>query len=59
MADYRAFMVGSDEHFVGFEPTVCDTDDRAIERAKTMLGDRDIEVWCAERLVIRLPGKLE
>jgi hypothetical protein len=52
--EYRAFTVGSDGHFVGFEPIVCDTDDQAIEGAKRMLDGRDVEVWCAARLVAKL-----
>ncbi len=56
MAEYRAYTVGSDGHFVGFEPIVCDTDDQAIGRAKLLPGDRDIEVWCADRMVVKLTG---
>ena len=54
MADCRAFTVGPDGHFVGFEPIVCDTDDQAVERAKRLLDGRAIEVWCAERLIAKL-----
>jgi hypothetical protein len=54
MAGYRAFTVGTDGHFVGFEPIVCDTDDQAVARAKHLLDGRAIEVWCAERLVAKL-----
>ena len=54
VAEYRAFTVGTDGHFVGFEPIVCDTDDQAIERAKQLLDGRAIEVWCAERLIAKL-----
>ena len=54
VAEYRAFTVGTDGHFVGFEPIVCDTDDQAIERAKRLLDGRAIEVWCAERLIAKL-----
>ena len=57
MAEYRAFTVGKDGHFVGFEPIVCDTDDQAIQRAKRHLDGRDIEVWCADRMVKRLAAK--
>jgi alkanesulfonate monooxygenase SsuD/methylene tetrahydromethanopterin reductase-like flavin-dependent oxidoreductase (luciferase family) len=57
VAEYRAFSVGADGHFVGFEPIVCDTDDEAVERAKRLLDGRDVEVWCAERLVVRLTAK--
>ena len=54
MADYRAFTVGADGHFVGFEPIVCDTDEQAVERARHLLDGRTIEVWCAERLIAKL-----
>jgi hypothetical protein len=57
VADYRAYAVGSDGHFVGFEPIVCDCDDQAIERAKGLLDAHDIEVWCGDRLVIHLKRK--
>ena len=33
---------------------VCDTDEQAIERAKRLLDGRDVEVWCADRLVTKL-----
>ena len=54
MADCRAFTVGPDGHFVGFEPIVCDTGDQAVERAKRLLDGRALEVWCAERLIAKL-----
>ena len=57
MADYRAYAVGHDGHFVGFEPVVCDTDDQAIGRAKLLLDGHDIEVWCADRMVAKLTAK--
>jgi hypothetical protein len=54
VAEYRAFTIGADGHFVGFEPIVCDDDAQAIERAKRLLDGRDIEIWCGDRLVTRL-----
>lgn len=57
MAEYRAFTVGDDGHFVGFEPIVCDDDALAIERAKRLLKGHDIEVWSGGRLVVRLQHK--
>jgi hypothetical protein len=53
MAEYRAFTIGRDGHFAGFEPIVCDTDDQAVERAQRMLHGT-IEVWCGSRMVARL-----
>ena len=54
MADYRAYTVGLDGRFIGFEPLVCANDAEAIERAKLFVGDRSIELWNGPRFVIRL-----
>jgi hypothetical protein len=57
MPDYRAFTVGADGHFVGFEPMKCADDAEAIERAKRILNGQDIELWSGPRLVIRIIHK--
>ena len=57
MADYRAYFVGPDGHFVGFEPISCADDQEAVERARLLLTDKDIEVWCSSRLVTKLDAK--
>jgi hypothetical protein len=54
MPDYRAYTVGRDGHFIGFEPLVCDDDAEAIEQAKRLVGACDVELLCGPRLVIRL-----
>jgi hypothetical protein len=54
MADYRAYTVGLDGHFVGFEPLVCTDDAEAIKKAKLLVVDRSIELWSGPRFVIRL-----
>jgi hypothetical protein len=57
MAEYRAYIVGVDGHFIDFEPLICNDDDGAIEKAKRLVDGHDVELWCGERLVIRLrPG---
>jgi len=38
MAEYRAYTVGRDGHFLGFEPLICSDDAEAIEKAKRLLG---------------------
>jgi hypothetical protein len=53
MAEYRAYIVGRDGHFVRFEPLVCGNDVEAIEKAKRLVEGTDIEL-CAERFVLRL-----
>ncbi|HTF64797.1 MAG TPA: hypothetical protein VK638_19125 [Edaphobacter sp.] len=54
MAVYRAYIVGADGHFVGFEPIVCADDTEAIEKADRLVIDHDVELWCGERLVRHL-----
>jgi hypothetical protein len=54
VTEYRAFTVGIDGHFNGFEPLVCSDDAEAIARTEQLLDGYDIELWSGERLVIRL-----
>ena len=54
MAEYRAYFVGRDGHFVDCEQLVCADDVEAIEKAKRLVDANDIELWCGERLIIRL-----
>jgi hypothetical protein len=56
MAEYRAYTVGDDGHFLGYEPLVCGGDAEAIELAKRLCNGHDVELWCLERMVIRLPA---
>ena len=39
MAEYRAYAVGGDGHFIGYEPLICMDDDEAIEKAKSLVDD--------------------
>ena len=41
--EYRAYIVGRDGHFVGFEPTVCSDDAEAIVMAKRLADGQDEE----------------
>jgi hypothetical protein len=54
MKDYRAYTVGDDGHFDGFEPLICDNDDDAVAKACSLLDGKDIELWNGARLVIQL-----
>jgi hypothetical protein len=54
VAEYRAYTVGRDGHFIGSEPLICDDDAEAIERAKRLVDGHDVELWSGVRLVIRL-----
>jgi hypothetical protein len=54
MADYRAYIVGEDGHFLDCEARPCKDDRAAIEWAKQLVDGRAIELWCAERFVVKL-----
>jgi hypothetical protein len=54
MAEYRAYTVGIDGHFIGFEPLICRDDDDAVANAKRLVDSHDVEVWSGPRFVIRL-----
>lgn len=57
MIEYRAFIVGSDGHFAGFEPLICADDAEAIAKAKRLVVDHDVELWSGDRLVTRLKAR--
>jgi hypothetical protein len=54
VAEYRAYTVDDDGHFVGYEPLICDNDDDAIAKASSLMDGHDIEVWSGPKLVVRL-----
>jgi hypothetical protein len=54
MEEYRAYFVGRDGHFNGFEPIVCADDRAAIESAKRLVNWHGIELWSGARLVVCL-----
>ena len=51
MADYRAYLLGSDGHFFDVVPLVCETDTEAIEKAKQLVDGHDVELWQLDRKV--------
>jgi hypothetical protein len=56
MAEYRAYVVGHDGHFVSFEGFACRDDDEAIAKAQRLVDGHDIELWSRERFIVRLPA---
>ena len=54
VAEYRAYVVGHDGHFIRFESLICADDDEAIAQAKRLVADHDVELWSGKRFVIRL-----
>jgi hypothetical protein len=57
MAEYRAYRVGLDGHFIGYEPLVCVNDAEATAKARRLVDGYDIELWSGERFVVRLGRK--
>jgi hypothetical protein len=52
--EYRAYFLGRDGHFNGYEPLVCANDEVAIESAKRLVNKYGIELWSGARLVMCL-----
>jgi hypothetical protein len=57
VAEYRAHIVGRDGYFVRYEGFMALDDGEAIIKAKGLIADLDIELWCGDRFVIRLSHK--
>jgi hypothetical protein len=58
MPEYRAYAVGDDGHFSGYEPLVCADDREAIAKAKIVFQGHGVELWSGPRLVGSMPGRL-
>jgi hypothetical protein len=52
--EYRAYAVGHDGHFARCTEMICHDDGEAIERAKPLASESDIELWNHSRFVGRL-----
>ena len=59
MTEYRAYTVGRDRNFIGFDSLVCADDAEAIEKAERLVDGHDVELWSGPRLVILLSHKPE
>jgi hypothetical protein len=55
MPEYRAYVVGDDGHFNGYEPLVCADDVEAITKAKVLSERCSVELWRGPRLVSSIP----
>ena len=54
MPKYRAYIVGEDGHFIGYEPMVCANDNEATEQAKRLSNRCPVELWSGPYLLVRL-----
>jgi hypothetical protein len=57
MADYRAYIVGRDGHFITYRAFVCENDSEATELANQLVDGHDIELWNEDRFIVRLDRK--
>ena len=53
-ADYRIYELTIGNQVAGSHTVVCDSDQNAIEKAKKMLVDRELEIRHGARFVARL-----
>lgn len=54
MPDYRAYIIGTDGHFVKVIDLDCRDDDAAIESAKQFVNGSDVELWQRDRRIAQL-----
>jgi hypothetical protein len=57
MADYRAYTIGHDGHFIDCEARSWDEDSEAIEWALRLVKSYTIELWSGERFVAKIEPK--
>jgi hypothetical protein len=59
MAEYRAYLIGSDGHFRDAVHLVCADDTEAIGKAKQLVDGHDIELWQRTRKIATFNRKPE
>jgi hypothetical protein len=57
--DYRVYIVGDDGHFRDAIPFVCETDDKAIEKAKQLVDGHDVELWQLDRQIAKFERNMD
>ena len=57
MADYRAYIVGRDGHFIREVEIVCPDDEEAKAYAKRLVDGHDVELWKGERPIAKFRHK--
>ena len=51
MQEYRAYLVGPDDHIVKCVELVCADDEAAKEQAKALVDGYDVELWQEARKI--------
>jgi hypothetical protein len=57
MSDYRAYIIGDDDHIIDRIDLICGDDRSAIEYAKQHVDGHDIELWQRDRRIARLESR--
>jgi len=52
MQEYRAYIVGSDGHFIQRVELSCEDDDDAKAQAQQLVDSFEVELWQATRFVV-------
>ncbi len=56
MAEYRAYIIGADGHFVRAVELLCPDDDAAKACARQLVDGHDIELWQGDRKIAKFTG---
>ena len=59
MAEYRAYIIGVDGHFVRAVELLCPDDATAKKYAKQLVDGHDVELWQGDRRVAQFGVKPE
>jgi hypothetical protein len=57
MAEYRVYLIDSDDRFYDVVPLICADDDEAMEKAKQLADVQEVELWQGDRKVARFDHK--
>jgi hypothetical protein len=57
MAEYRAYIIGTDGHFLRAVEILCPDDAAAKEYAKQLVDGHDIELWQRDRKIAKFEHK--
>ncbi|HEX4174089.1 MAG TPA: hypothetical protein VHY82_16595 [Acetobacteraceae bacterium] len=52
--EYRAYVVGLDEHFIRPHMFLAENDSAAVQHARQFVDGHDVEVWSGGRFIFRL-----
>jgi hypothetical protein len=57
MAEYRAYIIGTDGHFIKAVDLDCADDEIALQQARQLVDSHDVELWQLDRRVAKLKRK--